>query len=102
MLEGGLALCDSATKLQHFAKSVGPLRGEDTSSRDPITQLLEIISQTPRRHFIVPFGQNEQFVGRVDQPLLLNDVSRGGFDGDGGIEADGGGGGGRTDEGGAI
>ncbi|CAG9990553.1 unnamed protein product [Clonostachys byssicola] len=57
---------NSATKLEHFAKNLRPLKEEDASSHDLVAQLLEIISQKSKRHFLVPFGQNERFVGREE------------------------------------
>jgi ppGpp synthetase/RelA/SpoT-type nucleotidyltranferase len=58
----------SASKLEHLAKNLaknlGPLKEEGTSGHDPIAQLLEIIAQKSKRHFLVPFGQNEGFIGR--------------------------------------
>ncbi|CAH0051149.1 unnamed protein product [Clonostachys solani] len=55
---------NSATKLEHLAKNLGPLKEEGTSGHDLVAQLLEIISRKSKRHFLVPFGQNEGFVGR--------------------------------------
>ncbi|CAH0017149.1 unnamed protein product [Clonostachys rhizophaga] len=85
---------NSATKLKHLAKNLGPLKEEDPSSHDLVAQLLEIISRKSKRHFLVPFGQNEGFVGRektvnwllerIPPSTRLNDCQRTAIEGLGG------------------
>ncbi|KAI1439366.1 P-loop containing nucleoside triphosphate hydrolase protein [Annulohypoxylon stygium] len=55
---------NSFTKVERVASQFRPRDKEDAPGYEPMDQLLGIISQPFKRHRIVPFRQNEDFVGR--------------------------------------